>query len=150
MLKRHLLRSKIKVRDVSENYDVWATWNPHLTNPGENLWEYHPTGVIEPTFALDNTYRWGTQPMPFVDSRAFGMGTRALVPKSSPDALVLADDAAEVTAEDYRLHRYLNGVPEGVDDLPPMHAFPVNSSLDIMGACMWFYQSIFLSLTSTQ
>ena len=26
MLKRHVLRSKVKLQDVSEEYDVWAAW----------------------------------------------------------------------------------------------------------------------------
>lgn len=45
------------------------------------------------------------------------------------------DTYAEATVDEYRVHRYLNGVPEGIEDLAPVHAFPVNSSLDIMGAC---------------
>ena len=26
MLQRHVLRSKVKLRDVTEEYDVWAAW----------------------------------------------------------------------------------------------------------------------------
>jgi len=62
------------------------------------------------------------------------MGWRTLTPKSRQGVLAVPDEAAEATAEDYRVHRYLNGVPEGIEDMTPMHAFPVNSSLDILGA----------------
>jgi len=32
------------------------------------------------------------------------------------------------------LHRIIHGVPEGVGDIPPMKAFPMESNLDVMGA----------------
>ena len=34
----------------------------------------------------------------------------------------------------YTLHRIMHGVPEGPIDIPAMHAFPMESNLDIMGA----------------
>jgi hypothetical protein len=40
-----------------------------------------------------------------------------------------------VSAEDYVLHRLLHGVPEGLPDIPPMQAFPMDSNLDAMGGC---------------
>lgn len=39
------------------------------------------------------------------------------------------------TPDDYTLHRISLGVPEGPIDIPPMHAFPMESNLDIMGGC---------------
>ena len=39
------------------------------------------------------------------------------------------------SADDYHLHRILHGVPEGIVDIPPMHAFPMESNLDVMGGC---------------
>jgi len=40
----------------------------------------------------------------------------------------------EGVPDDYLLHRIIHGVPEGVVDIPPMHAFPMESNLDVMGA----------------
>ena len=37
--------------------------------------------------------------------------------------------------EAYTLHRIIHGVPEGQVDIPPMQAFPMESNLDVMGAC---------------
>jgi hypothetical protein len=37
------------------------------------------------------------------------------------------------STDDYHLHRILHGVPEGTVDIPPMHAFPMESNLDAMG-----------------
>lgn len=42
----------------------------------------------------------------------------------------------DVTSSDqYTLHRILHGVPEGHIDIPAMHAFPMDSNLDVMGGC---------------
>ena len=48
--------------------------------------------------------------------------------------------------EAYTLHRIFHGVPEGQVDIPPTHAFPMESNLDVMGACKWF-QSINLPIS---
>ena len=37
--------------------------------------------------------------------------------------------------EAYTLHRIIHGVPEGQVDIPPTQAFPMESNLDVMGAC---------------
>lgn len=39
--------------------------------------------------------------------------------------------------EDYTLHRILLGIPEGTQDIIPMQAFPMESNLDVMGACKY-------------
>lgn len=42
----------------------------------------------------------------------------------------------DIAASDaYVLHRILHGVPEGIHDIPPLQAFPMDSNLDIMGGC---------------
>jgi len=50
------------------------------------------------------------------------------------------------STDDYRLHRILHGVPEGIVDIPPMHAFPMESNLDAMGGCKSFTPNISLYL----
>lgn len=40
-----------------------------------------------------------------------------------------------VDSLEYTRHRILLGVPEGNDDIPHLHAFPMESNLDIMGGC---------------
>lgn len=42
--------------------------------------------------------------------------------------------------EEYTLHRILLGVPEGTQDLTPVHAFPMESNLDVMGGREFFPQ----------
>lgn len=38
-----------------------------------------------------------------------------------------------VHSDKYTLHRILHGVPEGMSDITPMQAFPMESNLDVMG-----------------
>lgn len=50
---------------------------------------------------------------------------------TGPASEVSTHDVADT--EEYTLHRILHGVPEGIIDIPPMQAFPMESNLDIMG-----------------
>jgi folate-binding Fe-S cluster repair protein YgfZ len=45
----------------------------------------------------------------------------------------------EGVPDDYLLHRIVHGVPEGVNDISPMQAFPMESNMDVMGGCKFFY-----------
>lgn len=65
------------------------------------------------------------------DRRAVGMGRRMLVNKGDLPQESTSHDVAP--SEAYTLHRIMRGVPEGIMDMPPMHAFPMESNLDIMG-----------------
>jgi len=60
------------------------------------------------------------------------MGQRLLVRKGDRPQEASIHDIA--SPEDYLLHRIQMGVPEGVTDIQSMHAFPMESNLDIMGA----------------
>ena len=42
-----------------------------------------------------------------------------------------------VPSDAYILHRIMHGVPEGSADIQPMHAFPIESNLDVMGGRAW-------------
>ena len=41
----------------------------------------------------------------------------------------------EGVPDDYLLHRIIHGIPEGVNDIPPLQAFPMESNMDVMGGC---------------
>ena len=84
MLKRHLLRSKIRLRDVTEEYDIWTAWSTDQLardlDVGERRWDCHPTGVVEPYFEGSGSvlHRWGSWPGPFIDRRGVGLGQRII------------------------------------------------------------------------
>jgi len=60
------------------------------------------------------------------------MGRRLLVRKGDTPQEATNHDV--LPSDEYLLHRVLHGVPEGISDILPMHAFPMDSNLDVMGA----------------
>ncbi|EMD40958.1 hypothetical protein CERSUDRAFT_103327 [Gelatoporia subvermispora B] len=133
MLKRYLLRSKVKLRDVTEEYDVWSAWGSEKEKGWEapRNWSPARSGAIEPDWSGEAVWPWGQEPGVIRDRRAVGMGHRLLVKKGDHPQEATTHDIASTDA--YILHRILNGVPEGAVDIPPMSAFPIDSNLDIMG-----------------
>ncbi|KAI0751419.1 Aminomethyltransferase folate-binding domain-containing protein [Daedaleopsis nitida] len=133
MLKRHVLRSKVKIHDVTEEYDVWAAWGSEKekTWETERKWDFARSGVIEPQWDKDGEWPWGSTESVLRDRRGVGMGHRLLVRKGDRPQEASSHDVAPEDA--YLLHRILHGVPEGSTDIPPLHAFPMDSNLDVMG-----------------
>ncbi|KIJ56546.1 hypothetical protein M422DRAFT_773340 [Sphaerobolus stellatus SS14] len=132
ILKRYVLRSKVKIRDVSDEWDVWAAWGIS-DKPDDRKWRWSRSGAVEPVWETKE-WPWGGVQNHFsiLDRRAYGMGHRRVVRQGdpSPDA-----SECEVTPEEaYVRHRIMHGVPEGIEDIQPMQAFPMESNLDIMGA----------------
>lgn len=82
-LKRYVLRSKVKLRDVTEEYDVWAAWGSEAEKAWETerRWDFAHSGVIEPVWDKDGDWPWGSAPGILRDRRAVGMGHRVLVRK---------------------------------------------------------------------
>lgn len=79
LLKRYVLRSKVKIRDVSEQYDVWAAWGHSHPEPPRQ-WTWARSGVVEPKWDASE-WPWGTKHESILDRRAVGMGRRFLVRK---------------------------------------------------------------------
>ena len=76
MLKRHVLRSKVRLRDVSDEYDVWAAWGYDGKVNNSRQWMRAQSGAIEPVWGASP---WGLEGEALVDRRAEGMGSRRLV-----------------------------------------------------------------------
>lgn len=83
MLKKHVLRSKVKLRDVSDEYDVWAAWGSEKETKWETkrMWNFARSGAVEPVWDSEPVWPWGTEPGVLRDRRAVGMGHRLLVRK---------------------------------------------------------------------
>ncbi|KAG8989648.1 ccr4 associated factor [Tulasnella sp. 427] len=153
MLKRYILRSKVRVRDVSENWDIWALWGSSLPQSVHDVarpddWKWGRSGAVEPVYhdaqrtPLDrpgvqkwllgqesDARQYGAEPVWMVDRRAPGMGIRALLPKGLKP--IPSEDVA--SSDHYTLHRIKLGVPEGVDDAPTQDSFPMDANMDMMG-----------------
>ncbi|KAI0301822.1 hypothetical protein B0F90DRAFT_1809932 [Multifurca ochricompacta] len=128
-LKRHVLRSRVRLRDASDEFDVWAAWCHDANANNSKLWTRTKSGAIEPVW---DSWPWGMEGEALLDRRADGMGLRRLVKKGGRPQEISTHD--EGVPDDYLLHRIVHGVPEGVVDIPPMQAFPMESNLDAMGA----------------
>ncbi|KAJ7179929.1 Aminomethyltransferase folate-binding domain-containing protein [Mycena crocata] len=133
LIKRYILRSKVKVRDASDEYDVWGMWGSSAEKEEpDRHWNWaSSSGVAEPVWKNTNEWPWGSADEVIHDRRAPGMGQRMLVRKGD-----LPPDASSHNIEScdaYTLHRILHGVPEGLTDIPAMQAFPMDSNLDFMG-----------------
>lgn len=85
MLKRYVLRSKVKLRDVTDEYDVWAAWgsNAEMSWETSRDWNSARSGVVEPVWNNENgsQWPWGREPGVLQDRRAIGMGHRLIVRK---------------------------------------------------------------------
>ena len=84
MLKRYILRSKVKLRDVSHEYDVWSAWGSEKDRSWETErhWLSARSGALEPVWNSEPSWPWGIEPGVLLDRRAVGMGRRLLVRKN--------------------------------------------------------------------
>jgi transferase CAF17, mitochondrial len=84
-LRQFVLRAKVKLRDVSEDYDVWAAWgSEHETHwETERRWSRADrSNIVEPLWhasSSTSTSPWGVQDLVLRDRRAVGMGHRLLI-----------------------------------------------------------------------
>jgi len=84
-LKRHVLRSKVKIRQLTDEVDIWATWGSEADKSWESprQWNWGRGGAVEPVWSGDE-WHWGTQQGVFLDRRAVGLGRRLISRKSDP------------------------------------------------------------------
>lgn len=90
MLQRYVLRSKVRIKDVSKDHDILAAWGFEEHREVERHWNFaqSQSGVIVPDWDAikagpneDHPWPWGHLPRTIRDRRGVGMGERLLVPK---------------------------------------------------------------------
>ena len=87
MLKRFVLRSKVRITDVSDEWDVWAAWGTQtaqIDSQRQWRWAGH-SGVAEPIWS-NAAAPWGSNDLEVQDMRAPAMGRRFLVRKGDTRA----------------------------------------------------------------
>ena len=132
-LKQFVLRTKVKVRDISDEYDVWASWGSEHETSWETLrnWRWAERSNIPEQLWEEGDVPWGKEPLLLRDRRGVGMGQRRLISKGVKPPEVETHDT--VTEEDYTIHRIVRGVPEGSREIIPGVSFPMEANLDVMG-----------------
>jgi len=123
----------VKIRSVTENYNIWACWGgPDSTLPDPPKWALQPSGAMKPVWLSDGAQSWGEGRGIIQDRRGSGLGFRILAEKSQQLDQHLTH--TEVTSDQYDAFRRYHDIPEGVDEIVPMKAFPMEANLDLMGA----------------
>jgi folate-binding protein YgfZ len=118
VFKRHKLRSKLKFHALNDGeLDVWSMWRE------EDRWTAH--GHSPGSEFSDISVQ---------DTRAPGMGQRLLIPRDGTAEQVALGDIEQVQFSVYILRRWLHGVAEGAQEIPPGESLPMNHNLDLMGA----------------
>ncbi|KAG0613504.1 hypothetical protein M758_6G108400 [Ceratodon purpureus] len=134
-LKKHILRKKVGVHDISQDLTVWQYYGGHLSeNPGDSAeseagaigWGgTKDESALSSAEANSDKFRW------YKDPRLSTLGLRGVF-SSSPPPLVEADSAVE---EDYYLlWRMEQGVAEGSTEIPKGEAIPLEYNLAALNA----------------
>lgn len=121
-LRRYMLRSKVKLRDVSEEYNLWHIWEDSLNNHHQ----LSPTLVKKEKRLSDIGCH---------DPRIAGFGYRAVFPvdgKIEHAVNEIGKDFKKLESKEYTIRRILQGLPEGTDDLWPESSLPLESNFDYM------------------
>ncbi|KAM0752660.1 Aminomethyltransferase folate-binding domain-containing protein [Meredithblackwellia eburnea MCA 4105] len=119
-LKRHILRSKVKVaKQASEGLELLVAW-PKVEN-GEGVGE---TEGKEAEKWLKEVAGAGR------DQRREGFAWRWVAKKNDKTVEPPSSLFTEVTPSHYHLHRLLSAIPEGPQDYPPL---PLEANLELMG-----------------
>lgn len=129
-IKRYILRSKVKAREASDEWRLWAIFpDPLKASRLDSNETPGATSVEEELAELSQKHagKW------WKDTRNAKMGYRLLLPPSSV-ASVQESRFQSATPSLHTLLRYVANVPEAPTDLIPNQSLPLESNMDVMGA----------------
>lgn len=152
-LQRHKLRAKARISVLpSEDYEVHFFWNHDSTpdyyrsdnDPDQDFFQ----SLYEVGMSVAEVAKQGeageapaeTSPdTPPRDPPLFGLllddrhplfGVRMIMPAGTANAYY--DAIPEANQTDYKVQRYIRGIPEGAEEIVPNRALPMESDLDYM------------------
>ncbi|KAF7723647.1 Iron-sulfur clusters incorporation protein [Apophysomyces ossiformis] len=118
-LKRYVLRSKVKIRDATEEYSVWNIWG-HASIPSSSNLE-----LVKKEKRISDI---GAR-----DPRLPGLGYRTVLKRDQDISSILpSGNFEQVGPSEYTVRRLLHGIPEGTKDLWPEQSLPLESNFDYM------------------
>jgi hypothetical protein len=88
LLKRYVLRSKVRIRDVSDEWNIWAAWGSEGAAEARE-WNWARSGAVEPVWRTSE-WPWGMENGTILDRRAPGMGKRMIIRKGETRELVFS------------------------------------------------------------
>ncbi|KAJ9117597.1 hypothetical protein QFC22_004447 [Naganishia vaughanmartiniae] len=142
-MKRYVLRSKVKLKYATEEYDVWSVFGTPAADEAAGLakrwWKFGSGGAAEPQWEFE-TGAWAEVGRGLREGEVgcwdlrggwgqMGMGRRLLVKKG--EMPLFSSDHEIVKSSDYDLRRMLLGVPEGPKEIIPGSALPLESCMDV-------------------
>ena len=80
LLKKHVLRSKVRVEEAPDEWEVWSAWGRNKDEPARQ-WRFGSQGAVEPVWNSGISAWGGKDGFRIQDLRAAGMGHRILTRK---------------------------------------------------------------------
>lgn len=126
-LQKHLrlfrVRKKIDIDVVSDDFDIWVAFQPNHAHPKKEDIDTNQNALITK----------------FVDPRLAALGSRLIAP-SKVEQKEFANlwpnhqitPSTESSDYNYTQHRYVHGVCEGADEIPPGKCFPFDVNCDYL------------------
>ena len=126
-VKRYKLRKKVQARLLGvDEMGVWSFWEEG------GMWKAHgiPSSGAEQSSTSSSSIGGANAVASLEDIRAPGMGHRLILPAATKPTHLECDESPEL---EYRIRRYLKGVPEGQGEILREAALPQESCIDYMG-----------------
>ncbi|KAG0586291.1 hypothetical protein KC19_2G079500 [Ceratodon purpureus] len=135
-LKKHILRKKVEVNDISEELAVWQYYGGKLAEEPGNTAESEAGSIgwggSTDDSALSSAQTNGEQRRWYKDPRLGVLGLRGLFSKDTPPPLV--ESGTEVDEDYYLLWRLEQGVAEGSVEIPKGEAIPLEYNMEGLNA----------------
>ena len=132
-LKRYKLRAKVQIRlTAQEEFQVAHAWRTE--SPAFPLRGYRSGGGGGREGGGDHgKLQWFRDPRTKRQGSGYGLDS-STAEEQATYALPIIEDSTttHVTANDYHIHRYLHGIPEGPLEIPPAQALPLESNMDLL------------------
>lgn len=133
-LRMHRVRRRLEVDDVTKELSVWCVFDPepditHLPQIDAEALYMNPKVESGAALPLQDNHR---DVLVVQDPRMQQLGHRLVVPAAMTSIKALLPTVGESKEEGFRLLRYMLGVGEGSEELPPTKCLPLEANCDYL------------------